>query len=117
MLVRIEPAEEQGGLDLESLGILVYRVRHPLPACVRMRVLRPEVVLVGKSVTSPDLGQLLFEAHEITAAVMPRTQLLEPGRLREWVVDTIEVVRQRRREALAASVGQVFQAAAGSVAG
>jgi hypothetical protein len=111
MLVRIERGEEQGELGLESLGILVYRVRHPLPACQRIRVLRPEVILAGESVLSPDLAHLLFAAHETVAAVMPRTQLLDGARLREWVVETIEVVRRRRREALAAHMGQIFHVA------
>ncbi len=117
MLVRIEREEEQSGLDLESLGVLVYRVRHPLPACQRMRVLRPEVVLLGESVLSADMAQVLFAAHETVACVMPRTQLLDGTRLRDWVVETIEVVRQRRRQALAAQVGQLFQAAHHAAAG
>jgi len=117
MLVRIEREEEQSGLDLESLGVVVYRVRHPLPACERMRVLRPEVVLLGESVLSPDMAHVLFAAHETVACVMPRTQLLDGARLRDWILDTIEVVRRRRREALAAQVGQLFQAAHHAAAG
>ena len=117
MLVRIEREEEQSGLDLESLGVVIYRVRHPLPACQRMRVLRPEVVLLGESVLSPDMAHVLFAAHETVACVMPRSQLLDGPGLRDWIVETIEVVRRRRRETLAVQVGQLFQAGHRAAAG
>jgi len=108
MLVRIERGEEQTELDLDSLGVQVYRVRHPLQACVRMHVVRPEVILLGASVTSPDMARVLYDAQQITAAVMPRSTLLMGDRLRDWVVETIDHVRKRRREALAAHVGCIF---------
>ena len=99
MLVRIERAEEQAELALEDLGIRRVRVRHPLQACVRMEVVRPEVILVGTSVQPWDLSRVLHHAHAIMAAVMPRSQLHAGDRLRDWVLDTIEVVRTRRLEA------------------
>jgi hypothetical protein len=102
MLVRVERGEEQPELSLEHLGIRKIRVRHPLQACVRMQVLRPEVILVGSNVQPWDLAKVLNQAHAILAAVMPRSQLHAGDRLRAWVLDTIAVVRARRAEALEA---------------
>lgn len=97
MLVRIEPSEEQQELDLESLAVQVFRVRHPLQACVRMRVVRPEVILIGAAVASRDLALVLYDAHEIKAAVMSRSQLLSGNKLREWLLYTLDIVQERRR--------------------
>ncbi len=98
MMVRIEPGEEQDGLDLESLAIRVFRVRHPLQACVRMHVLEPEVILIGESVKPWDLARVLYDAHAIMAASMPRSQMIAGERLREWTLYAIDLVRQRREE-------------------
>ncbi|HEY8090561.1 MAG TPA: hypothetical protein VIF09_22020, partial [Polyangiaceae bacterium] len=46
MLVRIEDVAELPELDLEGRRLRVVRVRHPLPACQRMVVLQPRVVIV-----------------------------------------------------------------------
>ncbi len=98
MLVRIEPGHEPPGLDLHELPVLVYRVRHPLPACVRMRVLRPEVLLVGPSVPPRDLALMIDEANDLEAAIVWLPLVFPTESLRERVLDLIDVVRARRAE-------------------
>jgi hypothetical protein len=96
MLVRIERGEEPAGLDLDELPLQVFRVRHPLPACTRMCVLRPEVVLVGPSVLPRDLARVIEQANEIQAAVVWTSLLGMTDSLRERLLELVDVVRQRR---------------------
>ena len=105
LLVGIEPGEEQAKPDLESLAIRSFRVRYALQACVRMHVLRPEVILVGTSVQPWAMARVLYAAQEIKAAVMPRSHHLVGDRLLQWVLSTIDIVRQRRREDLEERAG------------
>jgi hypothetical protein len=96
MLVRIERGEEPPGLDLDALPLQVFRVRHPLPACVRMGVLRPEVVLAGVSVQPRDLASMIEHANGIQAAVVWLPLLRSQDHLRERILELIDDVRQRR---------------------
>ena len=96
MLVRIERDEEPAGLDLDQLPLQVFRVRHPMPACVRMCVLRPEVILVGRSVQPWDLARVIDRGNEIGAAVVWLTLLSSFDALRERLLELIDDVRQRR---------------------
>ncbi len=96
MLVRIERGEEPAGLDLDALPLQVFRVRHPLPACVRMGVLRPEVILAGASVPPRDLASMIEHAHEIQAAVVWLPLLRAQDCLRERLLELIDEMRQRR---------------------
>jgi hypothetical protein len=98
MLVRIEPGEEPTGLDLDGLALRIFRVRHPLPACVRMGVLLPEAVLVGPSVQSRDLAPIIDVARQIQAAVIWMPHHFFAGSLRDRLLDQIDLVRQRRGE-------------------
>jgi hypothetical protein len=96
MLVRIEPGEEPEGLDLDALAVHVFRVRHPLPSCVRMSVLRPEVILVGPSVQPRDLACMIEQANEIQAAVVWMTLLGAQDSLPERLLELIDAVREKR---------------------
>ena len=98
MLVRIEPGLEPTELGLELLPVRVLRVRHPLPACVRMRILRPEAVLVGESVQPRDLSLLMDSAYEIQAALMPLSHMARNCALLPWLLRMLDVVRERRNE-------------------
>ena len=68
MLVQVEHEEEPAGLT--DLPVRVVRVRHPVPAFVRMRVLKPCVVIVGRAVTVGYLPELFRAAREIDAKLM-----------------------------------------------
>ena len=98
MLVRVEPGEEPEGLDLDALALQVFRVRHPMPACVRMGVLRPEAILVGPSVQPRDLACMIEQANEIQAAVVWVTLLGAQDSLPERLLELIDAVRERRGE-------------------
>jgi len=94
MLVRIEPWEESM-LLLRELNTQVVRVRHPLPACERMRVQKPAVIIVGASVRPKDFELLVDEAYELRAAVLQVGQV-PFGKLRSWIAMALDKVRQRR---------------------
>jgi len=94
MLVRIEPWEESM-LLLRELNTRVVRVRHPLPACERMRVQKPAVIIVGASVQPRDFELLVDEAYELRAAVLQVGQV-PFGKLRSWIATALDRVRQRR---------------------
>jgi hypothetical protein len=94
MLVRIEPWEESM-LLLRDLNTQVIRVRHPLPACERMRVTKPAVIIVGASVRPRDFELLVDEAYELRAAVLQVGQV-PFGKLRTWIAMALDKVSQRR---------------------
>jgi hypothetical protein len=94
MLVRIEPWEESM-LLLRDLHTRVIRVRHPLPACERMRVTKPAVIIVGASVRPRDFELLVDEAYELRAAVLQVGQV-PFGKLRTWIAMALDKVSQRR---------------------
>jgi hypothetical protein len=98
MLVRIEPGHEPVELGLEDLPVKVLRVRHPLPACVRMRILHPEVLLVGPSVQPRDLALLQDAAYETQAALVALAHVTERCALRPWVLRMLDAVQERRDE-------------------
>jgi hypothetical protein len=102
MLVRIDPGQEPPGLELDRLPYQLLRVRHPLPACTRMAVMRPAVELVGYSVQPRDFVLLLQEADAIGATIVLVHGLVTADGLTEWVLQTVGDV-QTRREGLALS--------------
>ena len=75
MLIAIDREREPEDLSLDKLPVRVVRVRHPLPACVRIRALRPHIVIVGASVVPaflPELAQAVSDVGAIVIdAVMP----------------------------------------------
>lgn len=70
MLVGVDPAEEATRLDLDELASGLLRVKHPLPACERMRVMRPLVVIVGAAVCKRDSKVLTDVARETGCEVV-----------------------------------------------
>src|SRR5580700_3954800 len=86
MLVRIDPGSEPEDLRLEDTPFEVLRVRHPLPACTRMLVMRPALVLVGRSVQPRDFMLLLRAADEVGAEVFLIDALRPAEGRHEWVV-------------------------------
>jgi hypothetical protein len=98
MLVRLEPGEEPAELGLGDLFARVLRVRHPLPACQRMRIMRPLVVLVGESVRQPDRDMLMEQACDIGAVLLCLGPLVRREALGKWVRDAMQAVARRRAE-------------------
>jgi hypothetical protein len=94
MLVRIEPWEESM-IPLRDMHARVVRVRHPLPACERMRIQKPAVIIVGAGVRTQDFELLVDEAYELRAAVLQVGQV-PIGKLRTWIATVLDRVRQRR---------------------
>jgi hypothetical protein len=98
MLVRIEPGEEPPELGLREAHVHLLRVRHPLPARQRMRILRPLVVVCGPRVRGVDSVLLAETAGEIRAAILQLGPFVRHGALRGWLQGAIEEARRRRRE-------------------
>jgi hypothetical protein len=98
MLVRLEPGEEPCELGLVCLPVSVLRVRHPLPACERMRVMRPLVVIVGPSVVERDLALLMHAADETDTAILHLGSLVDRETLADWLQRAIEVVTVSRAQ-------------------
>ncbi len=110
MLVRVEAWEEQM-LLLRDLSATVVRVRHPLPACERMRVTKPAVIIVGAGVRAKDFELIVDEAYELRAAVLQVGQV-PWAKLRTWIATALDKVRERRA-AESAEEGPQTQLAAG----
>lgn len=70
MLVRVDPAEEAQRFDPSEFADSVLRVVHPLPACERMRIMRPFVIIVGSAVFDRDVELLTKAAREIGCEVV-----------------------------------------------
>ena len=94
MLVRVASWEESP-LCLQDLPARVVRVRHPLPARERMRIMKPAVIVVGASVRPKDFELLVDEAYGLDAAVMQLGQV-PFGKLRLWIDMMLDKVGQRR---------------------
>jgi len=98
MLVRIDPGTEPEDLRLEDTPFAVLRVRHPVPACTRMRVMHPAVVLVGRSVKPRDFVLLLRAADEVGAEVFLVDAVRPDEGLHEWLVRMAGAVQAGRDE-------------------
>lgn len=96
MLVRVAPEEELEELDLEDLPVRVLRVRHPVPACQRMGITRPLVVIIGDSVRDEDRQMLVDQAHRIDGAALPLGPLVNRAALRQWLREAMRIVAERR---------------------
>jgi hypothetical protein len=94
MLVRVELWEESP-LLLRELPVRVLRVRHPIPACERMRLTRPAVVIAGASVRTLDFERLVDEAYDLHAAVLQVGQV-PWSNLRTWIAKALDQVSRRR---------------------
>jgi hypothetical protein len=100
MLVGIEPGDEPAELGLRELAgaLRVVRVRHALPACHRMLVLRPAVVIVGESVREWSTPALDEAARETGAEVLLLGPLVVRETLGEWLRRALDTGLRRRVE-------------------
>jgi hypothetical protein len=96
MLVRVDPASEPKDLGVEEMGGRVLRVRHPLPACQRMQVMRPLVVIVGESVRAQDCELLIDQARAIGAAIVQLGPLVPRAAVGPWTRQAMEIMRVKR---------------------
>jgi hypothetical protein len=86
MLIRVErEAAQASNWGLEELDAEVLYVKHPLPACERMRVTRPAIVIVGEEVRPVDVAYIKREARELGARVVQIGPLLVRDSLRKWL--------------------------------
>ena len=86
MLVRIERQDVQAAnWGLEDLDAEVLHVKHPLPACERMRVTRPVIVIIGEEVRPVDVAFIKRAARETGARVVQIGPLLVRDSLRSWI--------------------------------
>ncbi len=99
LLVRIAEGEEPPELKLHELPVRVLRTRHPLPACVRIRVVHPHVVVVGRSVMPGFLPELLRAARAVKAELI---DLSVAGRheLHDLLVGGIRSATARRKHSV-----------------
>lgn len=84
LLVRV-PADDEAACvaALDDMTARVLRVRHPLPACERVRVVRPAVVVIGRGVRDDDARLLIDAAREAGAEVVELGAFVAPRALRE----------------------------------
>jgi hypothetical protein len=86
MLIRIEPTSAPlSDWGLAELDAEVLHVKHPLPACERMRITRPAVVIVGEDVRPVDLAFIKRAARETGARVVQVGPLLVRTSMRNWI--------------------------------
>jgi hypothetical protein len=85
MLVRVEPQSEQPEWGLGELDAEVLRVRHPLPACARIEVTRPKVVIVGEDIRPVDVAFVKRAARQVGAKVLHLSPLIARDAVRGWV--------------------------------
>jgi len=93
MLVRIERGDEPCDLGLD---VEVLRVRHPLPACERMRVTRPAVVILSPDVRAWDVVHVEQTAQEVGAAIIQLGPLVARDALAEWLREVLSESASRR---------------------
>jgi hypothetical protein len=98
MLVGIDAGAEPAELGLEDLAgsLRVVRVRYPLPACERMLVVRPLVVILGQSVREWALPVLEKTTKEIDATLLQLGPLVVRDALRDWLRRALETTMARR---------------------
>jgi hypothetical protein len=90
MLVRIEREAEPPEWGLDDLDVEVLRVRHPLPACQRMEVTRPVIVVLGEEVRPIDVAFVKRTAREIGARVVQLSALLARDSFGKWLRATVD---------------------------
>ena len=98
MLVVVDDAEQSRGIDWTDFADRVLTVRQPLPACERMRVTRPLVVVVGPTVARRDVELLSDAAREIGAEVVAPGAFVGRAALRDAVCVAVARASSRRAD-------------------
>ncbi len=103
MLVRVKRGDEEDSLGLAALDVCVLRVAHPLPACERMRVLRPSLVVAGPAIGDLDLDRLTQAACDTGIKVIALSAFVAPAAVRQVLRRAIVRASTVEHEALPAS--------------
>jgi hypothetical protein len=98
MLVVVDDAEQAVTIDWTELAHRVLRVRQPIPACERMRIMRPRVVVVGPTVAGRDVEQLRDTAREIGCEVVELRPFVGRDALRDAVCRAVDRASSRRSD-------------------
>lgn len=100
MLVGIEPGTEPVELGIEDLAgaLRVDRVRHPLPACQRIRILRPHVIVVSDRLRAWSMRALEQAAGEVGASILQLGPLVCRELLGEWLRGALQAALARRAD-------------------
>jgi hypothetical protein len=85
MLVRVEAQDERPEWGLSELDVEVLRVKHPLPACARIEVTRPAIVIVGENIRPVDMAFLKRSAREVGAKVLQLGPLIALNAVHGWL--------------------------------
>jgi len=99
LTVRLDDPWAQSAV--QSLGFRVLQVRHPLPACERIRVTQPLAVVVGAAVRPDDQVLIARAAGEVGAPVIVAS-FAEDSRLVHRVRCEIEAILLERADRSAA---------------
>ena len=98
MLVVVDDAEQAMTIDWTELAHRVLRVRQPIPACERMRITRPLVVVVGPTVARRDVDQLRDAARETGSEVVELRPFAGREALRDAVCRAVARASSRRAD-------------------
>jgi hypothetical protein len=98
-LVHVDSGEEPAELTSGEFPVRLLRMRHALPACERIRALRPYLVIVGSRVRSWALPHLQIAAHEAGAELLELGPLVDAARVRSWIMSALTAAGARRAAA------------------
>jgi hypothetical protein len=102
LLIRMAPGEEPPELEIERRFVRVLRTRHPIPACTRVRVTRPLVVVVAESVHE-SIATLVCECARVGAAFVHLGPLVDRAALGTWLSNAVQMGLARRAQSVPAS--------------
>ncbi|HEX8796904.1 MAG TPA: hypothetical protein VF765_38395 [Polyangiaceae bacterium] len=92
LLIGIEPGEEPAELGIRELAgaLRVLRVRYPIPACQRIRIVRPHVIIVDRTVRAWSLAAIEQAAKEVGAPILQLGPLVCREVLGKWLRHALE---------------------------
>ncbi len=89
MLVRVEAEDEPRELRSAAARVKALRVREPVPACERIRILRPHLVVVGRTVGSWAYAELAWAARQVGAEIVDLRHVAPGGAGGTWFADAL----------------------------
>jgi hypothetical protein len=89
ILVRVAQDEEPPELSSDTVAVRAVRVREPIPACERIRILRPHLVLVGRDVGAWALPDLIWAARAAGAELIDLGLNARRGAPPSWFKDAL----------------------------
>jgi hypothetical protein len=95
LTVRVEPQAEQPEWGLSEMDAEILRVKHPLPACARIEVTRPKIVILGEDIRPVDVAFVKRSAREVGAKVLQLGPLIARNAVRGWIEAVLDDDRAR----------------------